>query len=102
MKRLLCGVAPIALLLASNAADATTAPTLKMGYSSPWLAQIGVTAAIQAQAFDGHGITIGFIDSGVIATRPELIGRVSTASSCAATTFRCASGYYDDDYHGTS
>src|SRR5215469_12694782 len=102
MKRMLCGVAPIALLCASGAVDAATPPALKTGYSSGWFGQIGLTTAIQAQAYDGKGITIAFIDTGDIAARPELVGRTSAASSCAAVTFKCSNGYYDDNDHGTS
>jgi hypothetical protein len=103
---ILCGVAPIALLLSANSAAAVTAlappPTLKTGSSTGWFGQIGLTTTIQAQAYDGKGITIGFIDTGVIAARPEVTGRVSTSSACAAITFKCSNGYYDDNDHGTS
>src|SRR5215831_12345814 len=97
---ILCGVASVAFLAANSVRAA--APVLETGYSSGWFSQIHLTSAIQAQAYDGKGITIGFVDSGIIATRPEFTGRVSTASSCAAVTFKCSNGYYDDTDHGTA
>jgi subtilisin family serine protease len=79
--------------------QATTYPT---GGSAQWLAQIGVTNAIETQAKGGAGFKIGFVDTGVVATQMDLVGRVSTLSSCAAVTFVCSKGYTDDNGHGTA
>jgi hypothetical protein len=61
-----------------------------------------LTAAIEAQANQGAGVTIALIDTGVAAKNPEVAGRVSSLSSCAAVTFVCSSGYNDDNGHGTA
>ena len=64
--------------------------------------QIGLTQAIETQANGGNGVTIGLVDTGVANDNPEVVGRVSSASSCAAVTFTCSNGYYDDNGHGTA
>jgi hypothetical protein len=38
----------------------------------------------------------------VVDSQPEIAGRVSGLSSCAAVTFSCSSGYTDDHGHGTA
>jgi hypothetical protein len=76
--------------------------TFQSGYSSTWFAQIGLTGAIETQAKEGAGTTIGLVDTGVIPTNPEIAGRVSSQSSCAAVTFKCSNGYVDDNGHGTA
>ncbi len=78
------------------------AQTFNPGYSAPWLAQIGVTSAIDATANGGAGLNIGIVDTGVVTNNPEVLGRVSTSSSCAAVTFVCSRGVNDDNGHGTS
>lgn len=88
----------VGLLLAGPAMAQSVAP----GYSAPWLAQIGVTSAIQTTANGGAGFNIGIVDTGVVTNHPELAGRVSTSSSCAAVTFLCSRGVTDDNGHGTS
>ncbi|MGA0602150.1 S8 family peptidase [Caulobacter sp. KR2-114] len=70
--------------------------------SAAWQAQIGDTAAVQATAKGGAGITIGIVDTGIAASNQEVTGRVLGASSCAAVTFRCSNGVYDDNSHGTA
>ncbi len=50
----------------------------------------------------GAGVTIALIDTGVVADQPEIAGRVSPLSSCAAVTFTCSSGFTDDHGHGTA
>jgi hypothetical protein len=70
--------------------------------SAAWQGQINNTAAVQAKANGGAGITIGIVDTGIAATNSEVTGRVSTQSSCAAVSFRCSNGVYDDNSHGTA
>ena len=78
-------------------------PALADQYSwSPQLAQVGVTKAIQYNAGYGQGVTIGIVDTGIVASNPEVIGRVLSSSSCAAVTFSCAHGVTDDNSHGTA
>jgi hypothetical protein len=104
-------------LAAPNSADGTSDPidttativspdtvstTFQTGYSSTWFAQIGLTGAIETQAKEGAGMTIGLVDTGVVPANPEVAGRVSGLSSCAAVTFKCSSGYVDDNGHGTA
>jgi hypothetical protein len=48
-------------------------------------------------------VTIGIVDTGVVATNPEVAGRVSAPpSTCTAVTFACSNGYVDDNGHGTA
>ena len=47
-------------------------------------------------------MTIALVDTGVVASNAEITGRVSDASGCAAVTFKCASGFNDDNGHGTA
>ena len=42
------------------------------------------------------------VDTGVQASNPEIAGRVSPLSQCAAITFICSNGYADDNGHGTA
>ena len=70
--------------------------------STGWLAAIGDTSAIQTASRNGAGVTIGLVDTGVVASNPELRGRVSPLSSCAAVSFVCSSGFTDDEGHGTA
>ncbi|MDE1145575.1 MAG: S8 family serine peptidase [Azospirillaceae bacterium] len=63
---------------------------------------MGITNAIEVAATGGAGITIGLVDTGVAATQPDIVGRVLSASSCAAVSFTCSSGYADDVGHGTA
>ena len=91
-------VSLLALFAASPALAAPYAP----GYSASWWNQIALTSAIESYANGGKGITIAIVDTGVVATNAEVGGRVSTASSCAAVTFACSSGVYDDNGHGTA
>jgi subtilisin family serine protease len=92
------GVSLYALIAAAPAMAAPYAP----GYSAGWWSQIGLTTAIETTAAGGKGITIALIDTGVVSNNAEIAGRVSTASSCAAVTFACSNGVYDDNGHGTA
>jgi hypothetical protein len=99
MRRLDClAVAAVAGLAASPAA----AQSFNAGYSASWMAQIGVTSAIEATSNGGAGFTIGMVDTGVIAGNAELAGRIAATSSCAAVTFACSHGVVDDNGHGTA
>ncbi len=97
-KTIAAGVSLFALVVAAPAISAPYAP----GYSTGWWSQIGLTSAIETYANGGKGITIALVDTGVVASNPELAGRVSTASSCAAVTFACSNGVTDDNGHGTA
>lgn len=77
-------------------------PGFQAGSSSGWFTQIGLTTAVEAQANQGAGVTIGVVDTGVTSTNPEISGRVSGLSSCAAVTFTCSRGVLDDNGHGTA
>ena len=91
----------VSILTLAAAAPALAAPYTP-GYSSSWWNQIGLTTAIETTAIGGKGITIALIDTGVVAGNPELAGRVLSTSACAAVTFVCSSGVYDDNGHGTA
>jgi hypothetical protein len=93
-KLLLAGASALAIATAGQAAAADR--------SAPWQAQIGDTATVQTMSKGGAGITIAIVDTGVLASNPEIYGRVSSLSSCAAVTFSCANGYTDDNSHGTA
>lgn len=98
IKRFVVGASALGFLVGGPAAAATFQP----GYSSGWWTQIGLTGAIETQANGGAGTTIALVDTGVVASNPEISGRVSSLSSCAAVTFTCSSGYLDDNGHGTA
>ena len=91
----------VSLLALSAAAPAFAAP-YGPGYSASWWSQIGLTTAIEAYANGGKGITIAIVDTGVVASNAELAGRVLSTSSCAAVTFACSNGVFDDNGHGTA
>ena len=57
---------------------------------------------MEAQANEGAGVTIALVDTGVSPTNPEIAGRISSLSQCAAVTFTCSNGYDDDEGHGTA
>jgi len=99
MRRIwLLGVSVGALACASPALAADYPP----GLSAPWFSQIHLTSAIEAQVNGGKGVVIGLVDTGIVAGDYEVSGRVSSASSCAAVTFKCSSGALDDNGHGTA
>ena len=91
----------LAAALAALSAQAHAASIPVAGYSASWWSQINLTPAIEATANYAGGFALGFVDTGVITNNPELSGRVSAASSCAAVTFRCSNGVRDDNGHGT-
>ncbi len=95
-KAVLAGVSFSALALAGPALAAGT------NSSTGWLSAIGDTSAIETQAHNGAGVMIGLVDTGVVASNPEIRGRVSLLSACAASSFVCSSGYLDDEGHGTA
>jgi subtilisin family serine protease len=95
-------VAASSALAAPAQVSYTLPASFAPGYSTAWLAQIGVTSTIEYQANGGKGFVIGFVDTGVVPTQADIAGRVSPLSSCAALTFRCSNGYYDDNGHGTA
>ena len=95
MKRLLLGTGAIIALISGPSQAATN-------YSTPWLAQISLPTAAVAGTKGGAGIVIGIVDTGIISSNSEVIGRVSALSSCAAVTFKCSNGVADDNGHGTA
>ncbi|MEC4589426.1 S8 family serine peptidase [Nitrospirillum amazonense] len=92
----------LVLLAAACVPGGAAAQTYATGYSAGWWSQLGLTNAIEVAATGGSGITIGLVDTGVVATQADVTGRVSTASACAARTFTCPRGYTDDNGHGTA
>jgi hypothetical protein len=98
IRRLVAGASALGFIAAGPAVAATFQP----GDSASWWAQIGLTTAIETQAAGGAGTSIALVDTGVVASNPEIAGRVSNLSSCAAVTFTCPSGYTDDNGHGTA
>jgi hypothetical protein len=86
----------------SNPPPITGVLGFQAGSSAAWMNQISLTGAIETQASQGSGITIGMIDTGVVSTNAEISGRVSSLSSCAAVTFVCLRGALDDNGHGTA
>ena len=96
IKTLVMG-ASLSVLVLAHPAQAASANA-----SSAWQAAIGDTSAIQTQSKGGAGILIGVVDTGIIASNPEVSGRVSSLSACAATSFSCAGGYADNNGHGTA
>ena len=80
----------------------TAHPGLAADQSSVWQAQIADTATVQARAAGGAGVAIAIVDTGIVASHPEVAGRVSPLSSCAAVSFTCANGFVDDSSHGTA
>jgi subtilisin family serine protease len=85
----------VVLMIAGQAAAGTD-------YSASWQAQISETATVKTASNGGAGVVVGVVDTGVVAANPEIAGRVSTLSSCAAVTFACPAGATDDDGHGTA
>ena len=98
LRRLLMSASFGALLIASPAFATNYSP----GDSASWFAQIGETAPIEVLAKGGAGVTIALVDTGVVASNPEIVGRVSNLSSCAAVSFTCPNGFVDDEGHGTA
>jgi hypothetical protein len=92
---LLAGASALAAMMAGQAFAGSD-------YSAAWQLQINDTAAVQAAANGGAGITVATIDTGAVASNPEIAGRVSPLSSCAAVTFKCSNGFTDDNGHGTA
>ncbi|MFV4649044.1 S8 family serine peptidase, partial [Mycobacterium tuberculosis] len=78
------------------------AVTFNAGASQPWLTQIKLPANVWAGTSGGAGVLIGVVDTGIDATNAELTGRVSTLSACAAISFKCSNGVFDDEGHGTA
>jgi hypothetical protein len=90
------------VLAAALPAAGQAATSFLPGQSAAWFSQIHLTPSLQAQALNGRGVLIGFVDTGIVARNSEFTGRVSPASRCAALTFTCSNGVYDDNGHGTS
>lgn len=74
------------------------------GYSnSPWLTTIGISKTIQSQSLGGSGLTLGIIDTGIVATNTQVMGRISPQSTCTNVSKGCGTtGIKDDTGHGTA
>lgn len=99
MKRL---SAAAAVLMGAVMVSPAGAAAFYPGYSQTWLNQIKLPANVWAGTGGGAGVTIGIVDTGIVAANAELAGRVSSLSACAAVTFQCSSGVSDDQGHGTA
>lgn len=84
------------------AAASASAATYQPGYSQTWLTQIKLPSNVWAGTSGGAGVVIGIVDTGIDASNAELVGRVLPQSSCAAVSFRCSNGVFDDQGHGTA
>ena len=95
-KAITLALASAMLALSSQASHAAT--------YAPWLTQIGVSDGILSAANWGKGQVLGTVDTGIVVGNTVFApGQVSNAlSSCAAVTFKCASGVTDDNSHGTA
>jgi hypothetical protein len=92
----------VGLVLSAFFVTGANAQSFNPGYSSSWWAQIGLTSSIETTANGANGFKIGIVDTGIIATNPEVTGRVSSVSSCSALSFKCSNGVTDDNGHGTA
>lgn len=99
MKRIILGAA---ILMGAGMVSPAAAVTFNAGASQPWLTQIKLPANVWAGTSGGAGVLIGVVDTGIDATNAELTGRVSTLSACAAISFKCSNGVFDDEGHGTA
>lgn len=91
----------------SLTAGPETARTLRAGVEKVWLdgkrklsldrsvAQIGAPAAYRA-GFDGTGVTVGVLDTGIDSTHPDLAGQIAVAEN-----FTEAESVDDRNGHGT-
>jgi hypothetical protein len=98
LQRIAIGASVCTLLGASPALATNYSP----GQSAPWFAQINETTALETLAKGGAGISIALVDTGVVASNAEIVGRVSGLSSCAAVSFVCPNAFVDDEGHGTA
>jgi subtilisin family serine protease len=71
---------------------------------APWLSQIGLNSSILSAANWGKGVLLGVVDTGISVNSPFFTtGQVSNSlSSCAALSFKCSNGVFDDNGHGTA
>jgi hypothetical protein len=81
-----------------------TTPVFAADVYAPWLTQIGLTNSVSSAANWGKGMLLGVVDTGIATNSPFFAtGQVSTSlSSCAALSFKCSNGVYDDNGHGTA
>jgi len=94
MKYLLTGASAAVLMFATQAVAGN--------YSTAWQKQVSETATVTTSSDGGAGVTVGVVDTGIVASNPEVVGHVSALSSCAAVTFKCSNGVTDDNSHGTA
>lgn len=85
----------------SVAASPAFADAFAPGYSSSWWNQINLTSDIENQVNGASGFKLAFVDTGITLNNKELIGRVSTLSTCVATG-NCSSWVIDTNGHGTA
>ena len=72
-----------------------------------WLTQIGDSDAVQSAANNGKGITIGVVDTGILANDKAFSNNQvnTTLSGCAGVSFSCGNASYNDVSglgHGTA
>ena len=91
-----------AVLIGAAMVSPAAAASFSAGSSQSWLTQIKLPSNVWAGTAGGSGILVGLVDTGIDASNAELVGRVSSLSSCAAVTFKCSNGVYDDEGHGTA
>ena len=81
------------------------------GYNAIGLQQIGLTQSVAAAGNYGDGVTIGIVDTGILATDPSFANRISTQSTCVSSLYGVGclanhetNGIYEDagsGYHGS-
>lgn len=92
---------PLYALALTLAVTPAYADAFAPGYSSSWWKQINLTSDIENQVNGANGFTLAFVDTGIIPNHKELIGRVSTNSTCVATG-NCSLWVFDTNGHGTA
>ena len=83
-------------------ATVVTSQSVPQGYSANWLKQIRLPSTVWTGTGGGAKIILGIVDTGINPNQPLLSGRVLSSSSCAAVSFYCYNGVFDDNGHGTA
>jgi hypothetical protein len=95
---------PLAEIVFLVSLTLNTTPAFAADVYAPWLTQIGLTNSVSSAANWGKGMLLGVVDTGIATNSPFFApGQISnTLSSCAALSFKCSNGVYDDNGHGTA